>query len=249
MGARGETMKFKKQNQHGAWAMVFMPLVIGMVAGGFHPAQLFYMAGWLMIFFMADHVLFFIKKRRKGEYGYLKAAVLFFVLSAALFIYPLMVDYRIFFFFLMMLPFGAVNVYFASIRNERNIFNDISAITIFALAGGGITFLNLHVLSWPVIFVIIISILFFTSTALFVKTMIREKKNPKYRIASYAYHGIIFIIMLSAHWILALAFLLSLVRAVALYGRGWKMKQIGILEIVHAVWMTTLVSVHITNFM
>lgn len=60
MGARGETMKFKKQNQHGAWAMVFMPLVIGMVAGGFHPAQLFYMAGWLMIFFMADHVLFFI---------------------------------------------------------------------------------------------------------------------------------------------------------------------------------------------
>lgn len=92
--------------------------------------------------------------------------------------------------------------------------NDISSITIFALAGDGIAFLNLHVLSWPVFF--IISILFFTSTALFVKTMIREKKNPKYKIASYAFHAIVFVIMLNAHWILTIAFLMSLIRAVAL---------------------------------
>lgn len=232
-------MKFKKQNQHGAWAMVFMPLVIGIAAGGFHPAQLSYMMGWLMMFFMADHVLFFIKKRRSNTYGYLGAAGLFFILSIALFIYPLIIEYRIFYFFLAMLPLGVVNAYFSFRKNERNIINDLSAITIFGIAGGGIAFLNLHAFNWAVVFVIILSILFFTSTTLFVKTMAREKKNPKYRIASFLYHAIVFGVMVLVHWMLALAFLFSLLRAVLVYGREWKMKQIGILEIVHAIWVTS----------
>ncbi|GAB3071437.1 YwiC-like family protein [Salinicoccus sesuvii] len=231
-------MKFKKQNQHGAWAMVFMPLLIGIAAGGFHPAQLSYMLGWLMMFFMADHILFFIKKRRKNTYGYLYAASLFFLLSVVLFIYPLVIEYRIFYFFLAMLPFGAVNAYFSYQKNERNIINDLSAIIIFSIGGGGIAFLNLHTFSWPVMFVIVLSALFFTSTALFVKTMVREKKNPKYQIASFLYHVIVFTVMLLAHWILGLAFLFSLLRAILVYGREWKMKQIGILEIIHATWVT-----------
>ncbi len=231
-------MKFKKQNQHGAWAMVFMPLIIGMVAGGFHLSQLFYMAGWLMIFFMADHILHFIKRFKRKEYGYLKAAALFFAAAALLFVYPLITEYQIIFFFMAMIPFGMVNARYAYIKKERALVNDVAAIIIFSIAGGGIAFLNLHTFTSGIFFTMLISLLFFISTALFVKTMIREKKNRIFKIISFSYHTALFILMMWWHWFLAIAFIFSLIRAVLLYGRGWKMKRIGILEIIHAIWVT-----------
>ena len=38
-------MKFKKQNQHGAWAMVFMPPIIGILANGFNVSQVLFIIG------------------------------------------------------------------------------------------------------------------------------------------------------------------------------------------------------------
>lgn len=218
-------MKFKKQNQHGAWAMVFMPLVIGIFANGFHLSQLFFMLGWLMIFFAADHVLFFIKNLRKKQYEYLKTALLFILISAVLFIYPLMVEYRIIFFFFLMIPFGLVNAYFSKQRDERNIINDIVAIVIFSIAGGGISFLGSHALNFGVWFTMIITFLYFIGVTLVVKTVIREKNNPIYKWASFIYHAVVFIVMLFIHYILGLAFLFGLIRAVYVYGRGWTPKK------------------------
>lgn len=232
-------MKFKKQNQHGAWAMVFMPLVIGIFANGFHISQLFFMMGWLMIFFAADHVLFFIKNLRKKQYGYLKASLLFMILSAILFIYPLIVEYKIIFFFLLMIPLGLINAYFSKQRDERNIINDISAIIIFAIAGGAISFLESHTLNFGVWFTMIIAFLYFIGVTLVVKTVIREKNNPTYKWTSFIYHGVVFLGMLFTHYILGIAFLFGFVRAVYVYGRGWTPKKLGIMEIIHATWVTT----------
>lgn len=239
-------MKFKKQNQHGAWAMVFMPLILGISAGGFHPSQILYGIGWLLMFFAADHVLMFIKRlKRKKECGYLKAAGLFGGIAVALFLYPLFVEYRIIYFFLAMLPLGAITSYFSMIRDERNIINDIVAISIFSIAGGGIAFLNTHEWTLVITVVILVTLLYFVGSALVVKTIVRERKNINYRNASYIYHALLFLGMLLWHYTLGIAFVFGLIRAIGVYDKGWTPKKLGIMEIFHIVWISAWVIVYL----
>ncbi|WP_052256432.1 YwiC-like family protein [Salinicoccus sp. YB14-2] len=239
-------MKFKKQNQHGAWAMVFMPLILGVSAGGFHPSQILYGIGWLLMFFAADHVLMFIKRlKRKKECGYLKAAGLFGGIAVTLFLYPLFVEYRIIYFFLAMLPLGAITSYFSMIRDERNIINDIVAISIFSIAGGGIAFLNAHEWTLGITVVILVTLLYFVGSALVVKTIVRERKNINYRNASYIYHALLFLGMLLWHYTLGIAFVFGLIRAIGVYDKGWTPKKLGIMEIFHIVWISAWVIVYL----
>lgn len=239
-------MKFKKQNQHGAWAMMFMPLILGIAAGGFHPSQILYGIGWMLTFFAADHVLMFIKRmKRKKDYGYLKAAGMFGAIAVLLFIYPLFVEYRIIYFFLAMMPLGAITSYFTMIRDERNIINDIVAILIFSIAGGGIAYLNTHEWTLGITVVILVSLLYFVGSALVVKTIVRERKNIRYRNASYIYHAVLFLGMLLWHYTLGIAFLIGIIRAVGVYDRGWTPKKLGIMEIFHVLWISGWVIIYL----
>lgn len=242
-------MKFKKQNQHGVWAMIFMPVILGMIGSEFHFSQILYLAGWLFIFLAADHVLFFVKRFKRKEYDYLVTALVFGLASAVLFIWPLLTEYRIIYFFLAMLPLGAVNVYYAKNKDERNIINDMTAILIFSIAGGAAAFLASHEFNRIVAAVIIISFIHFAGTAFVVKTVIRERKNKMYHKLSYTYHGIVLIIVLFWNWILAVAFLPSFMRAMYVAGRKITPKQLGILEIVHAVWITSCMTVYFNVYL
>ncbi|PLS15490.1 hypothetical protein CVD28_22505 [Bacillus sp. M6-12] len=61
------------------------------------------------------------------------------------------------------------------------------------------------------------------------KTMIREKKNLSFKYISWGYHsGIIGLWTLTGHWIVMLAFLPSLIRAVCLYGKKISVMKVGI---------------------
>lgn len=242
-------MKFKKQNQHGVWAMIFMPVVLGMIGSGFHFSQVLFLIGWLLIFLAADHVLFFIKRLKRREYEYLSAAMMLALISAVLFIYPLLAEYRIIYFFLSMVPLGLINIYYASNKDERNIINDMTAILIFSVAGGAAAFLGTHEFNPVVLTVIIISFIHFTGTALVVKTVIREKKNKTYHKLSYAYHALVLIIMVFWNWMLAIAFLPSLLRALYVAGKNVTPKQLGMLEIVHAVWITACMTVYFNVYL
>lgn len=240
--------KFKKQNQHGAWAMVFMPPILGIVAGGFHVSQLFFIVGWLFIFFAADHVLYFLKRIKRKEYEVLNSALLFTSLSLLILIYPIVTDYRVIFFFLCMIPFGILNAYFSYTRDERNMLNNIAAIIIFSLAGGATGFLNTHEMTLDIYFIMIVSTLYFIGSALVVKTVIREKNNPTYKWASFIYHFIVMIIGFIYHPVVGIAFTFGFIRAVYVYGRGWKPKQLGILEIIHVVFVTIVISLFMVYF-
>ena len=240
--------KFKKQNQHGAWAMVFMPPLLGMVAGGFHASQLFFIIGWLFIFFSADHILYFFKRFKRKEFEILNSALLFGVISLLFLLYPIVVEYRVIYFFLCMIPFGIVNAYFSFKRNERNMLNNISAIIIFSLAGGTTGILNTHEVTYKLIFIMIVTTLYFVGSALVVKTVIREKNNPKYKWASFIYHFIIMVAGFIYHPVVGVAFLFGFIRAVYVYGKGWKPKQLGILEIIHVIYVTIVISLFMVYF-
>lgn len=231
-------MKFKKQNQHGVWAMIILPVILGMMAGGFNFSQVLFLAAWLLLFLSVDQVLFFIKRWKRKEYEYLKSALFLGLLSFVLLIYPLITDYRIIYFFMAMIPLGIVNMYFAKQKDERNILNDVAAILIFAIAGGASAYLGTHTFNINVVTVIIISFVHFVGTAFAVKTVIREKRNPAYHYLSYGYHAVVVVVMFLWHWILGVMFIPSFVRALYVAGRNITPKQLGIMEIIHASWIT-----------
>ncbi|QUR94029.1 YwiC-like family protein [Macrococcoides canis] len=235
-------MKFKKPNQHGAWAMIIMPVLFGMFATKFNVFQLFFFIGWFMTFFFADHLLFYVKQRKK-QIGYLKCAMLFLLLSAVCFIPVIIYEFKVLMFFLAMIPFGIINYFFAKARNERHIVNDFSAVMIFSIAGVLTYYIASHQFEWPMIYVFGLSVAYFVGTVFYVKTMIREKKNIRYRDMSYGYHILLVIGSFLVHPILCIAFIPSLVRAIVLYGKKLKPIHIGLLEIANSVWITIVVAV------
>ncbi|MCU7556263.1 YwiC-like family protein [Macrococcus capreoli] len=239
-------MKFKKPNQHGAWAMIIMPVLFGMFASSFNFYQILFFAAWFMIFFFIDNLLFYVKQRKK-QIGYVKGSLLFLAIATILLIPVVLNDYRVLFFFLAMLPFGAINLYFASQRNERHILNDFSAITIFSIAGVLACFIGTHQLHHNMIYVFFISFLYFVGTTFYVKTMIREKKNIKYKYLSFGYHTLGVIAAFMIHPLIGIAFIPSLIRAIVLYGKPLKPMKIGIAEIGNAVFITLFIGLFITQ--
>ncbi|WP_414043782.1 YwiC-like family protein [Macrococcus animalis] len=241
-------MKFKKPNQHGAWAMIIMPVLFGMFASSFNIYQLLFFVAWFMIFFFIDNLLFYVKQRKKN-FGYIKGSLLFLSIATILLIPVIFYDYRVLFLFLAMLPFGAINLYFASKRNERHLLNDFSAITIFSIAGILTFFIGEGELDNKMIYVFLISFLYFVGTTFYVKTMIREKKNIKYKYISFGYHILGLILAFFVHPLIGLAFVPSLVRAIAFYGKQMKPMKIGIAEIANAVFITLFVGIFITQYL
>ncbi|MCE4955891.1 YwiC-like family protein [Macrococcoides caseolyticum] len=239
-------MKFKKPNQHGAWAMIIMPVLFGMFASTFNVYQLLFFAAWFMIFFFIDNLLFFVKQRKK-QIGYVKGSLLFLAIAILLLMPIILYDYRVLFFFLAMLPFGAINLYFASQRNERHLLNDFSAITIFSIAGLLVYFIGEGQLHQKMIYIFLISFLYFVGTTFYVKTMIREKKNITYKYISFIYHIAGLILAFVIHPLIGIAFLPSLFRAIYFYGKQLKPIKIGIAEIANAVFITIFVGIFITQ--
>lgn len=236
-------MKFKKPNQHGVWAMLFMPFLFGIFAGKFSLLQLCFIAGWFLVFFATDNFLFYMKKRKKQQ-GYLLSAALFDALALVCMLPVLILVPKVSALFLAMIPFAFINIYFAKERNERHILNDLAAVIIFSIAGVISYYIGVRQLDGHALFIFIMSMIYFCGTILYVKTMIREKKNQRYRLLSYSYHVIAVVLLFFISPLLSLAMLPSLARAILFYGRNMKPIQIGLIEIANACFVTLVVAIY-----
>ncbi|MDP9674244.1 hypothetical protein J2W97_000227 [Paenibacillus jamilae] len=123
------------------------------------------------------------------------------------------------------------NMYYAKMKNERALLNDITAILLFCsfiypvvhIGEGGDWTLTTELF--------LLLVCYFIGTALYVKTIIRERKNPRYYYASIIYH---LIIVLLAAWIkvfLVIPFLILFIRAIWLPKFELKAKHVGMAEI------------------
>lgn len=236
-------MKFKKPNQHGVWAMLIVPFLFGIFAGKFSLFHILFILGWFLVFFATDNYLFYVKKRKK-QIGYLKSSAMFGSLAALLFIPVVIHQPKVLFLFLLMMPFAYINIYFAKMRNERHVLNDVCAVTIFSIAGVISYYIGTSHINRVAALVFMMSMLYFGGTILYVKTMIREKKNDTYKWMSFIYH--IFLVSLGflLSPVIGLAAVPSLIRAVGFYGRNLKPIKIGIVEIANACFITFMVAIY-----
>lgn len=216
-------------NQHGAWAMLILPFLLGLAVTGGRLIHIPLFIGWLCIYLFSFPVLQWIKTGKRDRYvkpALLYGALLLPVLIFLIWYGPALIGYGA----VLLLSF-LPNIYFAKTKNERALVNDILAIAVFCsfiypvvYVGGGSDWRATTQL-------FVLMVVYFIGTALYVKTVIREKNNPKYYLASVIYHFIYIGIAASINIYLIIPTIVLLLRAAILPKLGIKAKQSGIAEI------------------
>jgi len=227
-------MKLFLPKQHGAWAMLIIPFWLGVVASEFLWQHIPFFLGWILLYLATYPTLLLFKRKKRNLYT--KWAVIYAIPAVLLLLIPLWVRPSIIYFGLAMIPLFIINAYYSSKKNDRALFNDLSAIFSFSIAGLASGYLAAGEINASMLIIFIASILFFTGSTFHVKSIIRERKNIVYKRISFTYHSLIPILWASLdYWIISLAFLPGLIRALYYYGKPLKMKKSGIIEVVNAV--------------
>ncbi|WP_214788370.1 YwiC-like family protein [Exiguobacterium sp. s21] len=223
--------------QHGAWSMLILPFLLGGIVGGWTLAHIPFAIAWLFVYMGTFFLFQYIKQRKKSK-ELLRTVVAYLTIATVAAVPVFLSEWRLVWFVLAMIPFGLVNAYFAKIKDERNVWNDVSAVTSFCIGGMASYYLGARVLDETMMWMFVLPYLYFLGSIFFVKTMIREKKSLFYRNVSWGYHSLLVAIFIAFGYpVLALAYAPSLVRAVAFYGKKIPIMRIGIVEIANSVFV------------
>ncbi|WP_114164835.1 YwiC-like family protein [Exiguobacterium sp. TNDT2] len=230
-------MKWMIPKQHGAWSMLILPFLLGGIVGGWTLAHIPFAIAWLFVYMGTFFLFQYIKQRKKSK-ELLRTVVTYLTIATVAAVPVFLSEWRLVWFVLAMIPFGLVNAYFAKIKDERNVWNDVSAVTSFCIGGMASYYLGARVLDETMMWMFVLPYLYFLGSIFFVKTMIREKKSLFYRNVSWGYHSLLVTIFIAFGYpVLALAYAPSLVRAVAFYGKKIPIMKIGIVEIANSVFV------------
>jgi len=220
--------------QHGAWAMLILPLLFGVIASApaWQHALLF--LAWLLSYLFAYAALQWIRTKRKATWlGPLKlyGGLLLPVGAALLVLEPELLPLLP-----LAVPFILINLYFAKQNRERAFLNDLAAVILFSL----MTFAAFRVGDGTdaslALELFALSVLYFTGTIFYVKTMIREKHHKAFYWYSVLYHAafLAVVTLLYPPELLPAAAVL-LVRAAVMPHLHPSVKTTGVLEIAWSV--------------
>lgn len=221
-------------NQHGAWAMLITPVVVGALAGGPTAWHLLLLLTWLAAYCLNFFLQQTLKRRRWGKhdrqvitYGSLTAALGLPLAWHAPELLPLLA---------IALPAFALNVFFVVRRNERAWLNDVVGILLAGVVGYGAVLLGSRPLTeaterHAVLALVVVSA-YFIGTVLYVKTLIRERGSALWLRLSHGYHALFAVALLATgQWALALIATALLARAWYVPTQGWTPKRVGLGEI------------------
>jgi len=221
-------------SQHGAWAMLLIPFLFGMLAAKPAALHALLFLGWLLVYLCSYPLLQWIRTRKWQVYGKPLTVYgsLLLPIGVALFaLRPALIGMA-----LLFIPLFVVNGYYARRNRERSLVNDLAAVMQFSLivfvayqVGGGS--------NWRLAGELFgFSVLYFTGTVFYVKTMIREKHNVKYYRLSVGYH--LALLVAAAIWLppgVLVPLAILLIRAIWSPRTKLTVKQSGMLEIAYSV--------------
>lgn len=222
-------------NQHGAWAMLIAPVVVGALAGGVNAWHVLLLLTWLAAFCLNFYVSLAIKSRKPKRY---QRQLLAYGVAMAAFGLPLAGhDPDVLCMLFAAVPAFLVNLGFVLQRNERAWLNDVVGVALAGVVGFGAYRIgsspsdDAHALR-----AVMAVCLYFVGTVIYVKTLIRERGSRLWLNLSYGYHAaLLALCLLAGYWTAALVALALLARAIAVPGRSWTPKRIGLAEIVSTV--------------
>lgn len=179
--------------QHGAWSMTFVPVLVGVILGGFRPIHLLLILSWLMAFLFFNVFGLIIKARRRERYRAAAltygasagvGAVLLLVLRPGLWVWgPVLAVF--FLWAVAEILRGA----------ERSLGARVSAILASCLMMPVAYSLGSHPDDWHQLWIrTAVVALYFAGTVPYVKTLIRERGNRSWLIGSLGFHAAVLLI-------------------------------------------------------
>lgn len=172
-----------------------------------------------LVLYLFSYVSISYIHKAKTKKELLHAAIVYFIIAFIFGMISLLYEWRILLFVAVMIPLFIVNMYYARQKNERALLNDISAIIVFCIGGLVSYYFSMKLIDKTALVIALISFLYFLGSTFYVKTMIREKNNPKYRFISWGYHIVLTIIVFAMNPWCSLIFIPSVMRAIMLYGK------------------------------
>lgn len=222
-------------NQHGAWAMLATPLLVGILASrptwAHVPLTAFWFTGYFAFF--AAGLWLKAAPRRRSRYlpplrTYAVASTVLGALTLAL--QPSLIRWVP----LFMMPLG-IGLYASKVRDERSLWSGLTTaagsclMTLVAYdAGGGTDWRRAWLLAG-------VLAAYFAGTVFYVKTMIRERGDSGYLTASVIFHAAATIAMVWVHPALVAVFTLLSLRATIAPRYRLTPKAVGIGEVVATI--------------
>lgn len=179
-------------DQHGAWAMITIPALSGVVLAGPDRVHVPLVLFWWIGYFAFQAAALWLKSRRKARYlpparAYALAAVPFGI--ATIVMEPALALWAVPF-----APLIAIAVWSAMTRRERSLLND-TATVLAACLMLAVTFDAAAPTTdprWPWVWTVTaVQFAYFWGTIPHVKALIRERNNPAYHRFSAAYHAVV----------------------------------------------------------
>lgn len=243
---------------HGAWAMITVPVLLGVAIGGFVWPHLLLLGLWWVGYFAFYATGLWLRSRRRARYFPPVRAYAIVTASFGLalaFVAPFLLRWVPLF-----LPLIATTAWASSQRKDRTLLNDAVTVTAAALTlpvaydlgtygladlPGASADASLTGWAWTWAVTLIVG-WYFLGTIFYVKTNIRERGSTTWYVASVAFHCVGFVAVSVAAWTglltwwLAALWLVIAVRAAAvpLWGRrrGWlPARAIGLGEVAISV--------------
>ena len=213
-------------NQHGALVMAFVPFLYGIFASELRFEHLWLGLSWLFLYLFSYPFLALFNK--KNPQCYRKWAIIYAGISS-LFALPLLLfKFSLLQFCLPMIPLALIQIYYAKQKDERNLLNDIAGILTFGIVGMASFYLateqyNFAILLHPT--------LFFIATTLYIKSVARERRNPRYlKLSIYSHLLLAILYFVLQLYPIAIAYLIGLARAIIIPKQNLNIKQVGMLE-------------------
>ncbi|WP_019636024.1 YwiC-like family protein [Paenibacillus fonticola] len=222
-------------HEHGGWAMVSVPFVVGMMAGGPQWMHLLLFLAWLFLYLSSYPFLQALKRRRDrmhlSKWGTIYGLIAVICLTPVLLRQP-----QLLYFGPVLLALLLVNIWYVKHKSERAWFNDLCAILIFSLGGAAAYLLSGGGWDRMMIYIIVFNTLFFMGSVFFVKSVFRERTNRRWLICAKGYHVLLLLIppLLGWPW-MAIAYLFPLIRTFIFAGKTLRPMKVGIIEIIGSV--------------
>ena len=235
-------MKWYIPREHGAWSLWLTPFMIGMIIS---PRNWLMVAAFIAILFLylsTAPLLALVRKKYK-EGSPLPSLAIFLGIGLLFMSIPFSANPKISVYALIVVPMFLLNVYFARQKKERLMLNDIAALIALSSVSLFVVHIGYGDFHYDGLTVWLLSIAFFTGTVFYVKSLIRERNNKKYKIAGNLYYALIVGVpmIMGSFWISAIFLPAALKAWVTPFQYVMRPITIGIIEIINSVVFLVLV--------
>lgn len=229
-------MKWFVPREHGAWAMLIVPYLLGVLFSEPNWSHLLLFIGILSCYLATGPILSYLRRPKLGKE--VVPALMTYVIIGLIFIIPILIQYPfLLILFAIVIPFFSLNLVFAKLKKERYFINDFFAIFGLSILVLVAYYVGKEEISLLAISLMVLNICFFVASVFHVKTFLRERGNRSFAKVSNIYHGLLLIVpVIIGFPTVALAFIVSTLKTWSIPKRKvLKPITIGMIEMANSI--------------